>query len=210
MSLFCVVLTYPLPEPFPVNISKENWISENETISKEKLTFGHLKQMILRVVEKSPNVYKNVHEVKSLWKVEGLAEGSNKWSILEETAKEDETDVEQKLREIGGDKLISTMKVEAVFQDPYDDGIHIIVQPPPQATTGKKRRGDSDSNEEGRTRKKERHAPKTLASLLTSSTLQPLIANIPPHKFYDREQALKFMDWNRQDTNGLGIQVSVL
>ncbi|GET52487.1 hypothetical protein GLOIN_2v1805244 [Rhizophagus irregularis DAOM 181602=DAOM 197198] len=192
MSLFCVVLTHPLPEPFPVNISKENWISEYETISKEKLTFGHLKMMILREVKSNP-VYMNVHGVKSLWKVKGLAEGNNKWTNLEETAKEDETDVEQKLRELGGDKLISTMKVEAVFQDPYDDGIHIIVQPPPQATTGKKRREDSGSDEEGRTRKKERHAPKTLASLLTSSTLQPFPSNIPPHKFYDREQALKLM-----------------
>ena len=134
MTLFCVVLIHPLPEPFPVDISEEN-----ETISKERLTFGHLKQIILKVIEKSPIVYKGIREVKSLWKIEELAEDNDKWKILVETAKElsDETDVEQKLRELGGEKLTSTKKVIDVFSDPDDNRVHIIVQPPPPATTGK-------------------------------------------------------------------------
>src|SRR4051812_2931953 len=136
MSLFCVVLISPLPEPFPVDISQENWISENESISKEKLTFGHLKQMILRVIEKSPNVYKNICEVKSLWKVEGLVESNDMWEKLEKLS--DKTDIEQKLRELGGEKLSSTKKVKDVFSDPDDDdSVHIIMQPPPLTTTGK-------------------------------------------------------------------------
>ncbi|CAG8693637.1 8350_t:CDS:2, partial [Funneliformis mosseae] len=102
MSFYCVVLTYPLPDPFPVNIFQDNLISENEMIPKAELTFGHLKQMIVRVMEKSPTVYKNICEVKSLWKVEGLAEGDNKWTILEEIANDkDETSIEQKLRAFG-------------------------------------------------------------------------------------------------------------
>src|ERR1700726_3418645 len=54
---------------------------------KEKLTFGHLKQIILSVIEKSPNVYKGISEVKSLWKVEEFAKDNDndKWKILEET-----------------------------------------------------------------------------------------------------------------------------
>ena len=138
MSLFCVVLIHPLPDPFPVNISQENWISENETISKEKLTFGHLKQMILRVIEESPNVYKNIREVKSLWKVEKLAEGNDKWTILEETAK-DEAGVEQKLKDLGV-KLKSSSFVNSSFPNCVapEEHVHILVQPPPSpATTGK-------------------------------------------------------------------------
>jgi hypothetical protein len=112
MSFYFVVLTYPLPDPFPVNIFQDNSISENEMIPKAELTFGHLKQIIVRVMEKSPTVYKNICEVKSLWKVEGLAEGGNKWTILEEIANDkDETSIEQKLRALGN-KLKSSVSVD--------------------------------------------------------------------------------------------------
>ncbi|PKK58328.1 hypothetical protein RhiirC2_763480 [Rhizophagus irregularis] len=143
MSFYCVVLTYPIPDPFPVNIFQDNSISENELIPKAELTFGHLKQMIIRVMEKSPTVYKNICEVKSLWKVEELAEGDNKWTILEKIANdEDETSIEQKLRALGN-KLKSSVSVDHEFPNFYapKGRVHIIVQPPlSPATTDKEQR----------------------------------------------------------------------
>jgi hypothetical protein len=181
-------------------------------IPKAELTFGHLKQMIVRVMEKSPTVYKNICEVKSLWKVEGLAEGGNKWTILEEIANDkDETRIEQKLRVLGN-KLKSSVSVDHEFPNfvILKGQVHIVVQPPTPATTGKclpmvyllnkkfalshiffirlgkRRHDDSDLDEESEPRKKEK-------SLVFSPTLLSSYVKINLHKFYDRDEALNLI-----------------
>src|ERR1044072_475487 len=115
MSLFYIILIDPLPESHAVNIIEENELSDGKIISKDKLTFAHLKDLILIATKRtSPTIYKRIHEVKSLWKVEELVEGKDKWRELEEIAKE-ETDVEQKLRDFGGDKLKSSSLIGSIF-----------------------------------------------------------------------------------------------
>ncbi|GET01548.1 hypothetical protein GLOIN_2v1805244 [Rhizophagus clarus] len=87
--------------------------------------------------------------------------------------------------ELGGELLEAEDSISSKIENvPADNHIHIIVEPPSSpATTGKRRHEDSDSDEEA----------KTLASLLTSTILQPPIMKIPSHKFYDRDQALNSM-----------------
>ncbi|PKY55714.1 hypothetical protein RhiirA4_548873 [Rhizophagus irregularis] len=131
MSLFYVILIDPLPEPHVVNITEVNTLSDGKDISKDKLTFAHLKDLILTATKCiSPTIFKRIHEVKPLWKVEELVVGTNKWGELEEIAKEE---TEQKLRDFGGVNIFPNYNFP-------DEHVHIIVtvEPPPPATTALK------------------------------------------------------------------------
>src|ERR1043165_3060327 len=138
MSIFYIILIDPLPESLAVNITEANTLSNDQTIPKNKLTFAHLKELILIATKRtSPTVYRRIHEVKSLWKIENLVEGKDKWGELKEIAKE-ENDIEQKLRNFGGVKLISSSYIFPKYDFP-EEHAHIIVtvEPPPPTTTGK-------------------------------------------------------------------------
>ena len=126
-SLFCVILVNPLKDPFPIDISKTNVIDEDHPlrISIENFTIGHLKILINKKKLRLDDEMK-------LWKVEGLAKGNDKWEILEKIVKElnDETDTEQKLKELGARKLLSS----SFFKDEFPAElpkrkVHIIIQP---------------------------------------------------------------------------------
>ncbi|CAB4399618.1 unnamed protein product [Rhizophagus irregularis] len=86
-----------------------------------------------------PTILKRIHEVKSLWKVEELVEGTNKWGELEEIAKEE---TELKLRDFRGVKLKSNNLIGSIFPNYnfLDEHVHIIVtvELPPPATTALK------------------------------------------------------------------------
>ena len=133
-SLFCVVLVNPLKDPFPIDISKTNIINEDHPlISIENFTIGHLKILINK---KKPRL----DDEMKLWKVEELAEGNDKWEILEKIVKElnDETDTEQKLKELGARKLLSSNFFEGEFPAELPKRkVHIIVEPTKPTTTGK-------------------------------------------------------------------------
>ena len=139
MLLFCVLLVHPLPEPFSIDISEEN-PTDNGIVYKDRLSFSHIKKLILNILKESPTVYKNVSEVKTLWRIEELAEGNDKWEILEKIVKEfnDETDTEHKLKELDARKLLSSnyFKDEFTAELPKRK-VHIIIQPSSPATTGK-------------------------------------------------------------------------
>lgn len=143
MSIFYIILTDPLPESLAVDITEANTFSDDKTISKDKLTFAHLKELILIATKRtSLTVYRRIHEVKSLWKIENLVEGKDRWGELEEIAKEKNgIKQNQNLRDFGGVKLISSNLVRNRFPD-YEfpeEHVHIIVtvEPQPPATTGK-------------------------------------------------------------------------
>ncbi|GBB91836.1 hypothetical protein RclHR1_19240003 [Rhizophagus clarus] len=122
-----------------------------------------------------------------LWNVEIPTRNNKKYSELKKNPRVD-IDVEQEFK---GVEIDQTWLINSIFTaSPLKEHIHIIVQPLPPATTGKRKHDDSDSDEESRTRKKDKRTSKTLASLLTSSILQPPVIKVPSHKIYNRDQAL--------------------
>ena len=132
MSLFFIVLAESLGEPSAIDITRDNEIENIGTVSKDKLTFCHLKKMIW---SQKPKFFSKVdYDVDELilWKVEDLSDGNYKWKLLEKSP----TKIDIK-RQLGGEKLSSTRSVSVAFPDVPADSIHILVQPPKPATTGK-------------------------------------------------------------------------
>jgi hypothetical protein len=110
MKLFFVVLTHPLNEPIPINISERITIN-NQEFPKDELTFGDLKSYIWNVIKNREDDSNNGNSMK-LWKVEDLEEGKEKWKELETLARDyTETDIVN----FGGRKLLSTKKVLESF-----------------------------------------------------------------------------------------------
>ena len=134
MSLFFIVLAHPLDNPSMIDIIEEHIIDGNK-VAKDNLNTIHLKELIWHEIRNSEDNEKEANKL-TLWKVENLLEGNNKWKILETLGEPyNKDDIEQKL---GGVMLLST---NVLFTDVWQNGlpkisIHIIVKLPP-ATTSK-------------------------------------------------------------------------
>ncbi|GES82061.1 hypothetical protein GLOIN_2v1805244 [Rhizophagus clarus] len=177
IMVYCLVLGEHPREAFEVENDKFSSISKLRDI----------------IWEKNKDIAPSARKLR-LWQVDisnEENEETEKLKILIDTPPH-EINIENQLE---GKELFTNKDLGEYFPDPVlDRHIRIIVEPPSSpATTGKRRHEDSDSDEEGGTRKKEKQTPKTLASLLTSTILQPPIMKIPSHKFYDRDQALNSM-----------------
>ncbi|GES76651.1 hypothetical protein GLOIN_2v1761221 [Rhizophagus clarus] len=137
-SLFCVVLSNPLRDPFPIDISEINVINDHHPrISIEHLSVGHLKSLINNkklLVSDSDNL--------TLWNIEGLAEGNDKWGILEQIVTKElnnKTSTKQKLKKLRAKVLNSSRLVKNIFSVVLKEHVHIIVKTSPLTTTGKRR-----------------------------------------------------------------------
>ncbi|GES95208.1 crinkler (CRN) family protein, putative [Rhizophagus clarus] len=124
----------PLRDPFPIDISEINVIDDHHPrVSIEHLSVGHLKSLINNkksLVSDSDNL--------TLWNVEGLAEGNDKWGILEQIVTKElnnETSTKQKLKELGAKVLNSSRLVKNIFSVVPKEHVHIIVETSPPATT---------------------------------------------------------------------------
>ncbi|GES98232.1 hypothetical protein GLOIN_2v1805244 [Rhizophagus clarus] len=161
IMIFCLVQGDAIKNSFPID-------------TRNYATFGHLRTAIK---DAKQNAFVGIDADRlTLWRVDIIQTKENQEVIVKEHK---------------GVELHSFESVGSYFQEtPTSTNIRIIVEPPPPATTGKRRHEDSDSDEESGTRKKDKRTPKTLASLLTSSILQPPVVKVPSHKFYDRDQAL--------------------
>ncbi|GES90818.1 hypothetical protein GLOIN_2v1805244 [Rhizophagus clarus] len=172
--VYCLVLGEHPREAFEVENDKFSSISKLRDI----------------IWEKNKDIAPSARKLR-LWQVDISNEENEeieKLKILIDTPPH-EINIENQLE---GKELFTNKDLGEYFPDPVlDRHIQIIVKPPSSpATTGKRRYEDSDSDEENGTQKKDKQTPKTLASLLTSSILQPPVVKIPSHKFYDRNQAL--------------------
>ncbi|GES74835.1 hypothetical protein GLOIN_2v1805244 [Rhizophagus clarus] len=159
--IFCLVQGDAIKNSFPID-------------TRNYTTFGHLRTAIK---DAKQNAFVGIDADRlTLWRVDIIQTKENQEVIVKEHK---------------GVELHSFESVESYFQEtPTSTNIRIIVELPPPAITGKRRHKDSDSDEESRTQKKDKRIPKTLASLLTSSILQPPVVKVPSHKIYDRDQAL--------------------
>ncbi|GES73730.1 hypothetical protein GLOIN_2v1805244 [Rhizophagus clarus] len=174
IMVYCLVLGEHPREAFEVENDKFSSISKLRDI----------------IWEKNKDIAPSARKLR-LWQVDisnEENEETEKLKILIDTPPH-EINIENQLE---GKELFTNKDLGEYFPDPVlDRHIRIIVEPPSSpATTGKRRHEDSDSDEESGTRKKDKRTPKTLASLLTSSILQPPVVKVPSHKFYDRDQAL--------------------
>ncbi|GET03046.1 hypothetical protein GLOIN_2v1805244 [Rhizophagus clarus] len=175
--VYCLVLGEHPREAFEIENDKFSSISKLRDI----------------IWEKNKDIAPSARKLR-LWQVDisnKENEETEKLKILIDTPPH-EINIENQLE---GKELYTNKDLGEYFPDPVlNRYIWIIVEPPSSpATTGKRRHEDSNLDEEGGTRKKEKQTPKTLASLLTSTILQPPIMKIPSHKFYNRDQALNLM-----------------
>ncbi|CAG8724885.1 13539_t:CDS:2, partial [Funneliformis caledonium] len=144
--------------------------------------------MILRnaIYDKKKNTFssKSIDESDLiLWKVDIPFDGENdKLMMLDERF--DTINIEQDLE---GKKMLPGDEISKYLKnfDKPSSSIHILGKEDTESQTWMKKAEPKKKINE--------HVTKTLASLLTSSILQPHITNIPSHKFYDRDQALHSM-----------------
>ncbi|GES77802.1 hypothetical protein GLOIN_2v1805244 [Rhizophagus clarus] len=162
--IFCLVQSDAIENSFPID-------------TRNYATFEHLKTAIK---DAKQNAFVGIDADRlTLWRVNIIQTKENQEVIVKEHK---------------GVKLHSFESVGSYFQEtPTNTNIRIIVELPLPTTTGKRKHEDLDSDEESGTQKKDKRTSKTLASLLTSTILQPPIMKIPSHKFYDRDQALNSM-----------------
>ncbi|GBB97276.1 hypothetical protein RclHR1_29550002 [Rhizophagus clarus] len=140
--VLCLVLGEEVTDRFIFDISVEMWTS---------MKISHLRDGI----KEKASLSVPAHKIK-LWKVAIPTKDMNdeKMKILINKSHES-INVKE---ELGGELLEAEDSISSKIENvPADNHIHIIVEPPSSpATTGKRRHEDSDSDEEGETRKKEK------------------------------------------------------
>jgi Crinkler effector protein N-terminal domain len=137
MRIFFVVLAKPLGEASAIHITEENNTIDGKTLHENDLTTFELKKLIWKELVGNEEGSNKANQW-TLWKVEDLIEGGEKWKALEDIEDSNtETFIKHKLN---GKKLTSAMGLKDVFSvDPPRGVIHIIVKmpTPTPATTGK-------------------------------------------------------------------------
>ena len=123
MKIFFVVLTKPLRAPSAVYIKEITPIG-NEYFHEDQLTIFELKKLIWQQLNDDEGLANSI----TLWKVEGLIEGGEKWKTLEIIEDDIEIYIENELK---GTKLSPATQFKAVFTSAPPGGtIPIIVQLP--------------------------------------------------------------------------------